>query len=420
MMTRKSTLLEFSTSTDPGKNKVLFIKPFKQVLVDLIVLFIINTIVIYGFLFIVPDQTIGMLSTLFVVLIAWRGGLGAGLLGFLVIFTSVVIGFYSPPHNSMPPQMLMNNKVPGLFIGFVQYFLCGAIVGYISTLIHQLRKVQYDLKQKIAELDAFGRTVAHDLKNPLMVINMSIDALLQDFVSSDNIKVKKKLAFINNGTKQMTNIIESILLLAGVKKIKNNELGVFDISLCVNEALKRLEYNIETRGVQICKPENWPSVFGYAPWITEVWVNYINNAIKYGGDWAKKINPVIELGYDTQCSKPTKSEYIRFWVKDNGIGIAKDKAGTLFQEFRRLNTTAHEGHGLGLSIVKTVVDKFGGEVGVESELGKGSRFYFTLPVKEPGSIDLTGKNAGSGDHGARVPRTKKLKFIANLCGLYNQ
>jgi signal transduction histidine kinase len=85
--------------------------------------------------------------------------------------------------------------------------------------------------------------------------------------------------------------------------------------------------------------------------------------------------PFIELGYD----KPENSRHIRFWVKDNGEGIAKDKESTLFKEFTRLHIGNKEGHGLGLSIVKTIIDKFNGAVGVESELGKGSLFYFTLP-----------------------------------------
>jgi signal transduction histidine kinase len=180
----------------------------------------------------------------------------------------------------------------------------------------------------------------------------------------------------------MKDIIEAILMLAGVKKIKDNELAIFNISQSIDEALKRLEYNIETHGVQVSKPDNWPSVFGYAPWITEVWVNYINNAIKYGGNQAQQIKPIVELGYDKpKICQSTNSEHIRFWVKDNGMGIAKENVGTLFQEFTRLQTTENEGHGLGLSIVKLVVDKFGGTVGVESEIGKGSLFYFTLPVK---------------------------------------
>ncbi len=394
MKATKSMRWKSFTSPDQKKSKSQFNKSFKKVLVDLVAFFIINTAYLYVFLFIIPDQTIAMLSTVWVGIIAWRGGFVAGMFGCVVIFISMVIGFYLPPHDSMPTQFYINNRVPGLLIGFVQCLIVGSTVGYISTLVHQLRKVQNELKQKIAELDAFGRTVAHDLKNPLMVINMSIDSLIQDFISSDNTKVKKKLAFINEGTKQMTNIIESILLLAGVKKINQKELGVFDISLSVNDALRRLEYNIERHGVQISKPDNWPSVYGYTPWITEVWVNYINNAIKYGGNRARKINPIVELGYDMQGSGlSTKTEYVRFWVKDNGAGIAKDKADTLFQEFKRLHTTEHEGHGLGLSIVKTVIDKFGGVVGVESEVGKGSLFYFTLPVKVPTDIGTTGKTS---------------------------
>lgn len=389
-----NTFRESLTLPNLIKNNLQFNKPFKEVLVDLVVFSIVNIAYLYFLLFIIPDETIAMSCTIWAIIIAWRGGFTAGILGSLVIYVSMEIGFRLPPHDSLPKDFYMNGKVPGHIIGFIQCLLCGSAVGYVSTLVYRLRKVQNDLKQKIAELDAFGHTVAHDLKNPLMVMNMSIDSLIQDFISSDNVKVKKKLVFINNGTKQMINIIESILLLAGIKNIKHNEFGVFNISLSVNDALKRLEYNVESRCVQICKPENWPSVFGYAPWITEVWVNYINNAIKYGGNQAQQINPIVELGYDKQySSKSTNSEYIRFWVKDNGVGIAKDKVGTLFHEFKRLHAKEYEGHGLGLSIVKTVIDKFGGVVGVESELGKGSLFYFTLPVKVPQDCGSTGKNS---------------------------
>jgi signal transduction histidine kinase len=74
-----------------------------------------------------------------------------------------------------------------------------------------------------------------------------------------------------------------------------------------------------------------------------------------------------------------KAGYIRFWVKDNGEGIEPEKISTLFKEFTRLHS-AGEGHGLGLSIVKSIVDKFRGSVGVESDVGNGSLFYFTLPT----------------------------------------
>jgi signal transduction histidine kinase len=294
---------------------------------------------------------------------------------------------FAPEGMSAMPYYF-NNRVPGVVFGLMQYIIISLVVGYISTLVHQLRKeiqlrinIQKQLECKVAELDAFGHTVAHDLKNPLMIVNVSIDGLIKEFGSSGSAKAAKMLAFISDGTKQMINIIESLLMLAGVKKINQQDFEIFSAGDSVNDALKRLQYLIEEKGVTIQKPDFWPSVYGYSPWITEIWANYINNAMKYGGKPAEQIKPSIELGYDIP-NNDKKTTFIRFWVKDNGPGIPKEKISTLFKEFSRLDTTGQEGHGLGLSIVKLIVARFNGDVGVESEPGNGSLFYFTLPVKK--------------------------------------
>ena len=389
MNIEKCNNLEPPSSPACKEKKKLFIKPFKQVLTDLQIVFLIHTVYMYGVLMLIPDPTISMAGNIWIGIAAWRGGIYAGLLACILTTISTYLGMYLPPNDHIPMLYVINHKVPGTVIGIIQGIICGFTVGYISTLVHRLRneiylreKTQKELVQKIAELDAFGRTVAHDLKNPLMVISMSISSLNKEFASSDNLNTKKKIAFINDGTKQMINIIESILMLAGVKKINRNEFTAYPISESVDEALKRMEYNIESTGALISKPDIWPTVVGFAPWITEVWVNYINNAIKYGGDSAMQKKPVIELGFDKpETTNSTINEHIRFWVKDNGQGIAKENVNTLFKEFTRLHSPEQEGHGLGLSIVKTVIDKFDGAVGVESEVGKGSLFYFTLPTK---------------------------------------
>jgi signal transduction histidine kinase len=368
----------------------MFIQPIKKVAVDIFIYFLINTTLIYGLLFLIGDSTIAMIGMVWVGIIAWRGGLSAGLAGGIAIIISSSLAITLPPHEHVATPAYFNNKMPGIVMGILQCFIVAMIVGSISTLINKLRMeislratTQKALEQKIAELDAFGHTVAHNLKNPLMVINMSIDALLSEFMSSDNVKAKRKLAFINDGTKQMINIIESILMLAGVKKIEKREFGLFQMSQSVDESLARMAYNIEFNDVRVTKPDNWPTVFGYAPWITEVWANYINNAIKYGGKPSKNIKPTIELGFDAPAINPAaNTENIRFWIKDNGEGIEKDKIATLFKEFTRLHSSG-EGQGLGLSIVKTIIEKFKGNIGVESDVGKGSRFYFTLPTTMP-------------------------------------
>lgn len=382
MKAQKPAVSGVIASSDSEKNRRLFLKPVKKIVIDIGVFFLINSIMIYCLLFLTTDTTVGMIGSVWVIIIAWRGGILAGLLSSFLICISSTISIGLPPHTTIPVTYYFNNRVPGEVFGLLQSLIGGLIAGYISTLFHQLRdevalrkKTQKNLEQKISELDAFGHMVAHDLKNPLSVICISIESLVNDFSSAGNEKTNRKLRYINDGTKHMISIIESILLLAGLKKIDRSEFEIFSISECIDEALKRMEYNIESNGVKVSKPDSWPLIFGYAPWITEVWVNYISNAVKYGGNPSLGKRPFIELGYD----KPENSRHIRFWVKDNGEGIAKDKESTLFKEFTRLHIGNKEGHGLGLSIVKTIIDKFNGAVGVESELGKGSLFYFTLP-----------------------------------------
>jgi signal transduction histidine kinase len=123
---------------------------------------------------------------------------------------------------------------------------------------------------------------------------------------------------------------------------------------------------------EIIKPSEWPVVLGHAPWVEEVWANYISNAMKYGGH-----PPRVELG-----ATPLPNGSVRFWVHDNGNGLSPEARAQLFIAYTRLDKLRATGHGLGLSIVKRIVEKLGGTVGLESEdePGKGSTFSFTLPA----------------------------------------
>jgi signal transduction histidine kinase len=127
---------------------------------------------------------------------------------------------------------------------------------------------------------------------------------------------------------------------------------------------------IEEHQAQIVIPEVWPDAIGYGPWIEEVWANYLSNALKHGGQ-----PPHIELGASSQLDN-----MVRFWTRDNGPGLSPDAQTCLFTPFSQIGRVAKSGHGLGLSIASNIVEKLGGEVGVESELGKGSLFFFTLPA----------------------------------------
>jgi two-component system sensor histidine kinase/response regulator len=119
-------------------------------------------------------------------------------------------------------------------------------------------------------------------------------------------------------------------------------------------------------------PPVWPTAIGYGPWIQEVWANYISNALKYGGP-----SPRIELGAST-----VPGGMIRFWAQDHGPGVPPDAATSLFIPFSQLRSRRRDGHGLGLSIVLHIVDRLGGQVGVENVRGKGAMFYFMLPAAQ--------------------------------------
>ncbi len=167
------------------------------------------------------------------------------------------------------------------------------------------------------------------------------------------------------------------MLLTGVRKQKV-VLESLDMGSIVEESIERLQMLVQETNAQITFVDRdaWPTVLGYAPWIEEVWVNYISNAIKYGGQ-----PPIVELGAEPRIDQPTgRPEKGCFWVRDNGPGLSAESQLVLFIPFTRLDQARAKGHGLGLSIVQRIVEKLGGEVGVESEPGQGSNFFFTLPV----------------------------------------
>jgi two-component system sensor histidine kinase/response regulator len=138
--------------------------------------------------------------------------------------------------------------------------------------------------------------------------------------------------------------------------------------------LKRLRYQIRATEAKISLPSQWPCAYGYAPWIEEVWLNYISNGLKYGGSDEKP--PVLKLGATAESNN-----MVRFWVADNGPGLSPADQKRLFKPHTRVTSKKIRGEGLGLSIVWRIVEKCGGKVGVESQEGAGSCFWFTLPGK---------------------------------------
>ena len=241
-----------------------------------------------------------------------------------------------------------------------------------ARLVETLRQNTVILEARNEELGAFAHTVAHDLKNPLNLV-IGYAKVFDDYDTTLDKDSRNYLHIIKHSGYKMISIINALLLLAGVREMKE-EVTQLDMAHITAEALQRLTLMIDEYQAEIILPGSWPEALGYGPWIEEVWTNYLSNAIKYGGH-----PPRVELGATEQFDQATKQPMVRFWVRDNGSGISTGAQGRLFTPFTRLDQVSVKGHGLGLSIVRRIVEKLDGKVDVESQEGRGSTFAFTLP-----------------------------------------
>ena len=232
----------------------------------------------------------------------------------------------------------------------------------------RLREQAAELQAHNTELETFAHMVAHDLKSPLSNVYGFAEWMQLNPDLPDDERQKYIGSIVRNAAK-LHNIIDELLLLAQTRK-SEVELMPLDMGRIVMEMQLRLTFMITESRAALTAPDRWPAVLGYPSWVEEVWVNYLSNAIKYGGQ-----PPHIELGSEQQLDG-----LIRFWVRDNGRGIPAGEQANLFVAFGKKSKVRATGYGLGLSIVKQIVEKMGGQVGVESEVGKGSTFWFTLPA----------------------------------------
>lgn len=246
--------------------------------------------------------------------------------------------------------------------------------------ITDLTITQRSLQNKIEELerqnqalDAFAEMVAHDLKNPISSM-MGFASLIEQYherMSPEEL-VENARAVIESG-RHLKRTIDSMLLLTGADRGMQVTVEPLNMHRIVESVKRSLDDLIQESQARVNLPTDWHTAQGYAPWIEAIWMNYISNAIKYGGN-----PPVIRLG-----SEQLDDGRVHFFVEDNGVGIAEPHRQSVFQPYTRLSTATGgreiEGSGLGLSVVLRVVERLGGEVTVDSEPGQGSRFGFILP-----------------------------------------
>ncbi|MDM8547254.1 sensor histidine kinase [Candidatus Venteria ishoeyi] len=271
------------------------------------------------------------------------------------------------------------DKVTGFEVGGVDYLtkplqyeeVLARINAHLS--LNELRQTlthkNAALRQQNKELQAFGHTVAHDLKTPVNGLLGSAEALRANLGENLTPRADKYLSFINQTSQKIRHIIDALLLLSESREAEV-ALTPLDMPSIIDSAIQRLETRINTFNVEITMGQNWPQAIGYAPWIEEVWVNYLSNAIMYGG-----MPPQLIL--DAVLDEPHGQ--VRFQISDNGLGVAPELQEKLFIPFSRIGSQRLPGHGLGLSIVQRIIERCGGNTGMHNRDKGGACFYFTLP-----------------------------------------
>lgn len=232
-----------------------------------------------------------------------------------------------------------------------------------------------ELKDKNAELERFTYTVSHDLKSPLVTINGFLGYLEQDAVSGNMERLKKDTQRINEAVQKMRRLLNELLDLSRIGRMMNApEMVSFDE--LVKEALGVVHGRLEENRIHVQVQSNLPVVYGDHPRLVEVLQNLIDNAAKYMGD---RKRPCIEIG-----QRGEENGMPVFFVKDNGMGIGPEHHERVFGLFNKLDARS-EGTGVGLALVKRIVEFHGGRIWVESEAGMGSTFLFTLSTR-PGTL----------------------------------
>jgi len=274
------------------------------------------------------------------------------------------------------------HKVEGFALGAVDYItkpiqreeLLARIQHHLQ--LHRLQQELYsktqDLALKNAELEAYAHTIAHSLKTPLAAAARFLE-ILHKF-KNENLSDEQRhlLQQAQAALATSASAVEALLLLSTVSH-ERVELHPLDMAALVGQALSQLGGLQASTRAAVQLPKSWPAALGYAPWVGEVWVNLLSNALKYGGS-----PPRLELGATAEGTQ------VRFWVRDNGQPLSEEQRRSVFIPFTRLHQERAEGHGLGLATVQRIVSRLGGRIAVQPAAREGNEFSFTLPSADAG------------------------------------
>jgi len=241
----------------------------------------------------------------------------------------------------------------------------------LNASLQDLEKNKQKLQRSYDELEQFSYIVSHDLKAPLRTIGNFAKLLQLRYQPYLDTTAKEFINFIASGVIQMHNLIEHTLEYAKIGR-EEMEFTILDLNKIVNIVLQNLQSDIHVHQAQIIF-QDLPKVYGHEVTIIQLFQNLIANAIKFKKN---NIPPTIHI------SSFQQEKYWRIAIKDNGIGIPKESLNKIFKAFQRVGNKTQPGSGIGLAICKKIIMLHDGNITLESEIGVGTTFHFTLKLDE--------------------------------------
>jgi light-regulated signal transduction histidine kinase (bacteriophytochrome) len=238
----------------------------------------------------------------------------------------------------------------------------------------ELQRTMENLKRSNAELEQFAYVASHDLQEPLRMVTSYLQLITQRYQGRLDPDADEFIAYAVDGATRMHRLISDLLAYSRVGT-RGKPFEPADCQAALDQALANLEIAIEEAGATVTR-DPLPIVPADERQLVQLFQNLIGNAVKFHG----QAPPCVHIS--AQCRREAGDEWV-FSVRDNGIGIDPQQFERIFMVFQRLHTVAeYSGTGIGLAICKKIVERHGGRIWVESEVGKGATFYFTLPASK--------------------------------------
>lgn len=283
-----------------------------------------------------------------------------------------ITNYFINPHNFDEQELSFMKTTANVIISTIERNYLYEMAKKSETELAQANEV---LKQMNQELDSFVYIASHDLREPLRTIE-SFVSILQDKLGDSLFPHQQDYLFrIVKATQRMRRLIEDLTHLARASRdTKGKENEVIDLDTLLTEVQFELTATVENKNADILVEDKLTKVSGNKEKISSIFKNIISNGIKFNNSEKPTITVRVQNSTTSDGSK------VCICIEDNGIGIEKEFHDKVFGLFQKLHSQEeYEGTGAGLAIVKKILEKYNCDIWLESVLGKGSKFYFTLP-----------------------------------------